>query len=168
MFSPAQTFGETPPVDVTQSPLDFQVVGGSLKQIAPQPAQFQQGDFKDFEEPPILRTVGLQRDFELIKPWITDCQPFLVCGPEGSGKSLLIRAALNELKKQQKIQVATIFCNSQTTAAQVIQKLNQVCVKGTFSQGRILRPKDCSRLVLYLKDINLPKPDKYNTIQLIA
>lgn len=34
--------------------------------------------------------------------------------------------------------------------------------------GRILKPKNCQRLILYLKDINLPKPDKYNTIQLIA
>jgi dynein heavy chain 2 len=33
---------------------------------------------------------------------------------------------------------------------------------------RVLRPRDAERLVLYLKDINLPKPDKYDTIQLIA
>jgi len=37
-----------------------------------------------------------------------------------------------------------------------------------FAQGRILRPKDAARLVVYLKDINLPKPDKYQTIQMIA
>lgn len=57
--------------------------------------------------------------------------------------------------------MATIYCNAQTTAAQIIQKLNQICMKGTFAKGRILKPKDASRLVLYLKDINLPKPDKY-------
>ena len=34
--------------------------------------------------------------------------------------------------------------------------------------GRVLRPKDSDRLILYLKDLNLPKPDKYDTIQLIA
>jgi P-loop containing dynein motor region len=32
----------------------------------------------------------------------------------------------------------------------------------------VLRPKDSERLILYLKDLNLPKPDKYDTIQLIA
>ena len=31
-----------------------------------------------------------------------------------------------------------------------------------------MRPKDSERLILYLKDLNLPKPDKYDTIQLIA
>lgn len=30
------------------------------------------------------------------------------------------------------------------------------------------RPKECQRLIIYLKDINLPKPDKYDTIQLIS
>lgn len=34
--------------------------------------------------------------------------------------------------------------------------------------GRVYRPKECERLILYLKDINLPKPDKWGTSQLIA
>ena len=34
--------------------------------------------------------------------------------------------------------------------------------------GRVYRPKDTSRLVLYLKDINLPKPDKYETAEFVA
>jgi len=32
----------------------------------------------------------------------------------------------------------------------------------------VLRPRDCEHLVLYLKDINLPKPDKWGTSQTIA
>jgi len=32
----------------------------------------------------------------------------------------------------------------------------------------VYRPKECQRLIVYLKDINLPKPDKYETIQLIS
>ena len=34
--------------------------------------------------------------------------------------------------------------------------------------GRVYKPKDCERLILYLKDINLPKPDKWGTSQLVA
>jgi dynein heavy chain 2 len=41
-------------------------------------------------------------------------------------------------------------------------------MKGSSGLGRVLKPKECSRLVVYLKDINLPKPDKYQTIQLIS
>jgi len=43
-----------------------------------------------------------------------------------------------------------------------------MCSQSTNSQGRVYRPKECQRLIIYLKDINLPKPDKYDTIQLIS
>lgn len=43
-----------------------------------------------------------------------------------------------------------------------------MCTQSSKSHGRVYRPKDGQKLVIYLKDINLPKPDKYNTIQLIA
>ena len=38
----------------------------------------------------------------------------------------------------------------------------------TTNTGKALRPPDNSRLILYLKDINLPRPDKYQTAQLVA
>jgi dynein heavy chain 2 len=63
-----------------------------------------------------------------------------------------------------RINLTTIHCNSQTKSIEVINKLYQICLKGNRGGGRILKPKDCSRQVLYLKDINLPKPDKYETI----
>ena len=34
--------------------------------------------------------------------------------------------------------------------------------------GRVYRPRDCERVILFLKDLNLPKPDKWGTSQLIA
>lgn len=43
-----------------------------------------------------------------------------------------------------------------------------MCSQSTGSSGKVYRPRDCQRLIIYLKDINLPKPDRYNTIQLIA
>ena len=36
------------------------------------------------------------------------------------------------------------------------------------TSGRVYRPRDCERLILYLKDLNLPKPDKWGTSQIIA
>ncbi len=50
----------------------------------------------------------------------------------------------------------------------MLQKLNQLCIQSSAKNGRLYRPKECQRLILYLKDINLPKPDEYETIQLIA
>lgn len=45
---------------------------------------------------------------------------------------------------------------------------SQVCMVISTNTGRVYRPRDCERLILYLKDINLPKPDKWGTSQLIA
>jgi len=46
--------------------------------------------------------------------------------------------------------------------------LSQVCLIVSSSNGRVFRPKECDRLILYLKDLNLAKPDKYGTCMLIA
>ena len=43
-----------------------------------------------------------------------------------------------------------------------------MCLLISTSNGHVFRPKECERLILYLKDINLPKPDKWGTAQLIS
>uniref|UniRef100_A0A7S0W0F2 Cytoplasmic dynein 2 heavy chain 1 n=2 Tax=Hemiselmis TaxID=77924 RepID=A0A7S0W0F2_9CRYP len=114
---------------------------------------------------PVIKTVDLFKNFDLIGPWLDNNEPFLLVGPEGSGKSMLLRHAFSV--KMKGVEVATINCNAQTSAIHVIQKLQQSCTVATAATGRVYRPKS-EKLVLYLKDINLPKPDKYDTMQLIA
>ena len=166
----SKELGVRPPVD-PKAPLDF-YYGKDNGQFRPHAHdlinQLKPSDFLDINEPPLVRTIGAQRDLDLIKSWVHNGDPFVLVGPEGCGKNLLIRNAFEELKKTMKIQIAVISCNAQTAASQIIQKLNQICLKAVFAQGRIYRPKEANRLVLYLKDINLPKPDKYQTIQMIA
>ncbi len=43
----------------------------------------------------------------------------------------------------------------------------QTCEQLSSLNGRVYKPKGCENLILYLKDINLPKPDKWGTCQLI-
>ena len=62
-------------------------------------------------------------------------------------------------------QVAVVHCSAQTLASHVIRKLGAVCSVSQTQTGRMYRPKEASRVVLYLKDINLPKPDKCATGQ---
>ena len=64
--------------------------------------------------------------------------------------------------------VAVVHCSANITPQHVIQKLSQVCLIVSSSNGRVFRPKECDRLILYLKDLNLAKPDKYGTCMLIA
>jgi len=116
----------------------------------------------------LIRTVGAIRNTDIIKVWVKSGDPFVLVGPEGCGKNLIIRNSFQELKQTQKITIIMISCNAQTRSSQVIQKLNQVCLKQTTVRGRVFKPNKCNRLVIYLKDINLPKPDEYQTIELIA
>ena len=127
-------------------------------------------DIKEFNTNtsyPIVKTPSIQRDYSIIKLWFDQELPFVIVGHEGVGKSLLINHLLSNNPKG-KYSVCTINCTSRTNSSSIIQKLNQSCVISNSSKGKILRPKDAQRLVLIIKDINLPKPDKYETIQLIS
>lgn len=77
-------------------------------------------------------------------------------------------AGIADLEKSEKCRVITIHCNRETSGSSIVQKLLQVCQKSSSASGRILKPLSCSRQIIVLKEINLPKPDKYNTIQLVS
>ena len=113
---------------------------------------------------PIIKTKDVLKNTDLFNIWLLHNEPFLLVGPEGCGKSMLLRYAFRSLKNAE---VTIINCNAQTMAIHVIQKLQQFCTVATSQSGRVYRPKS-DKLILYLKDINLPKPDKYATMQLIA
>ena len=114
---------------------------------------------------PIVKTTNTQMNLSIIEIWLDNNEPFIVVGPEGAGKSLLINHAISKLRS---CEITTLNCTSQTNSTNIIQKLLQSCTMSNTSRGKCLRPKDSQKLILYLKDINLPKPDKYNTIQLIS
>ncbi|OWF37256.1 Cytoplasmic dynein 2 heavy chain 1 [Mizuhopecten yessoensis] len=116
---------------------------------------------------PVIRTGDVQRGLDYFMPWLQqdNKHPFILVGPEGCGKGMLLRYCFDQLRSTQ---VATVHCSAQTNPTHVLQKLNQSCMVLNTNTGRVYRPKDCERLILYLKDINLPKPDKWGTCQLIA
>uniref|UniRef100_A0A672GCW4 Dynein cytoplasmic 2 heavy chain 1 n=1 Tax=Salarias fasciatus TaxID=181472 RepID=A0A672GCW4_SALFA len=116
---------------------------------------------------PVIETPGIQRGLHCFSLWLSaqHRQPFMVVGPEGCGKGMLLRYAFSRLRSTQ---VAVVHCSAQTSSRHVLQKLGQTCLLLSSNTGRVFRPKDCENLVLYLKDINLPKPDKWGTSNLIA
>nr|DBA32514.1 TPA: hypothetical protein GDO54_000298 [Pyxicephalus adspersus] len=124
-------------------------------------------DFSNPQALPVIRTPDIQRGLDYFRPWLgSDTkQPFILVGPEGCGKGMLLRYAFSQLRSTQ---IATVHCSAQTSSRHVLQKLTQTCLVISTNTGRVYRPKDCERLVLYLKDINLPKPDKWGTNSLVA
>lgn len=122
-------------------------------------------DKNDLREGAVVPTISVQRTLHMIQPWVDQLQPFILVGPEGCGKNMVIRHAFSQLKSTS---MTVLHCNAQTTAEHVIQRISQACSLFSTNSGRVYRPRDSERLVLYLKDINLPKPDAYNTCMLIA
>ncbi|XP_053400577.1 cytoplasmic dynein 2 heavy chain 1-like [Mercenaria mercenaria] len=116
---------------------------------------------------PVIRTSDVQRAMDFFSPWLApdNKQPFILVGPEGCGKGMMLKHCFEQLRSTS---VAVVHCSAQTSPTHVLQKLSQTCMVLNTNTGRVYRPKDCERLVLYLKDINLPKPDKWGTCQLIA
>ncbi|XP_013392185.1 cytoplasmic dynein 2 heavy chain 1, partial [Lingula anatina] len=116
---------------------------------------------------PVIKTGDIQRGLDYFAPWLSaeNKQPFILVGPEGCGKGMLLKYCFEQLRSTQ---IATVHCSAQTNPTHVLQKLNQSCMVISTNTGRVYRPKDCERLVLFLKDLNLPKPDKWGTSQLIA
>ncbi|KAJ3042257.1 Cytoplasmic dynein 2 heavy chain 1 [Rhizophlyctis rosea] len=146
--------------------LNFYV--NSSGRVAPyqseEPGGLDMGAMQDLERLPVIETIDVKRALDMIMPWFTHNQPFLLIGPEGAGKHMILRHCFSKLKS---ISTATIHCSAQTRSSHILQRLQQTCSAVQSTTGRVLRPRDAERLVLYLKDINLPKPDKYDTVELV-
>ncbi|CAM9184751.1 unnamed protein product, partial [Discosporangium mesarthrocarpum] len=169
-----QWAGERPP-DVS-APLDCYSERGSLLPYVGSRGDAGDGDSRDARAIGpryVVHTVSVQRTLTLLEPWIERGEPFILVGPEGCGKDTIIRHAISRHRPGRKKTALTVLhCNAQTTAEHVITKagflIAQTCSLFSAPEGRVYRPRDCEQLVLYLKDINLPRPDKYNTCMLIA
>jgi dynein heavy chain 2 len=123
----------------------------------------------DLRKTPMISTVDCQRNLAIMQAWTkplpggSTFRPFILVGPEGCGKTMLLSNLFANIPNSK---TAIVNCSAQTVATHVIQKLKQMCQVFNTNQGRVLRPKDADRLILLLKDLNLPKPDKYGTVQL--
>ncbi|KAJ3344816.1 Cytoplasmic dynein 2 heavy chain 1 [Entophlyctis luteolus] len=144
--------------------LDFHTKDGHIVSYQSQIPEYshQQISF-DAGSVPVIETIDVQRTMDTIIPWLKEENPFLVIGPEGAGKNMI----LTHCFKRANASVATVHCSAQTKSFHLVQRLSQFCMSVSTSNGRTLKPKDSEKLILYLKDINLPKPDKYDTVELI-
>ena len=120
----------------------------------------------NLESLPLIYTADVQMMIGSIMPWLSDDkQPFILVGPEGCGKSKVLQHCFSKLRGTN---VATIHCSANITPYHVMEKLSQICLTVSSSNGRVYTPKEADRLILYFKDLNLAKPDKYGTSQLIS
>ncbi|TPX45912.1 hypothetical protein SeLEV6574_g03556 [Synchytrium endobioticum] len=112
----------------------------------------------------VVETIEVQHQSRILESWMVDRVPILLVGPDGSGKNLLLRHVTSKLRYR----MVTLYCSTQTKPIHVMQRILQSCVSVSGATGRVLKPKDGDRLVVYLRDVNLPKEDKYDTVELVS
>jgi dynein heavy chain 2 len=62
--------------------------------------------------------------------------------------------------------VVTINCSAKTDANQCLSKLLQFCQIAATAAGQVLRPRNTEKALVYFKNFDLPKADKWGTVQL--
>ncbi|MCP9266202.1 DYHC2 [Dirofilaria immitis] len=119
------------------------------------------------ERIPYILTANAQANRDTICSWLDNRnrQPFIIYGPDGSGKESLLRYCL---KLDPNSQIALLHCSAQTGSQQVLDLLHQYCIQIGNASGRVLKPKEKQNLILYIKGINIVKPDKWGFCEIIA
>ncbi|VDK75265.1 unnamed protein product, partial [Onchocerca ochengi] len=114
-----------------------------------------------------ILTANAQANRDTICSWLDNRnrQPFIIHGPDGSGKESLLRYCV-ELDPSS--QLAILHCSARTGSQQVLDLLHQYCVQISSASGRVLKPKEKQNLIFYIKGINIVKPDKWGTCEIIA
>lgn len=128
------------------------------------PRNLENSSISDPDNLPVVETTDVQQNLSVLQPWLKKGESIILVGKEGSGKHTLMRYALAQ---ERSLSVVTIHCSSQTRSAHLLRRIQQACIGISTNTGRVLRPKDSERLVIYLKDINLPAPDSYETVELV-
>lgn len=101
------------------------------------------------------------RHEDLLASWIIDHRNVILCGPPGSGKTMILTCVLRSLSNYD-----ACFLNfSSATQPEIILKtFEQYCSIVNSSKGLVLQPNQSGRwLVVFCDEINLPANDKYGT-----
>jgi dynein heavy chain 2 len=112
-----------------------------------------------------IATPTLQRTAAVLAPWVAAGSPVLLVGPPGAGKATLVDALT---AGRRGTSVATLHCNASTGPAEIVARLRSCCALMTGGSGRVFRPLTGDRLVLLVKDVDLPAADAYGTVPLTA
>ncbi|KFB35182.1 AGAP010790-PA-like protein [Anopheles sinensis] len=113
----------------------------------------------------LVKTPLMKLNSDLLKRIIAskERQVALLVGPSGNGKSLLLQTIVGEFSGYQ---LVTINCSAQLTTANILYTLKQNSLIVTTVKGKEYRP-NFSRIVLYLKNIDLCPVDCWGTCEVV-
>lgn len=108
----------------------------------------------------LVTTPDTLRHEELLLSWIHNKRNAILCGPPGSGKTMIMTAVLKSLTNYESV---ALNFSSNTGFDLILKTLEQYCVVNNGSKGFIMKPKNDKKLIIFCDEINLPANDKYGT-----
>lgn len=115
----------------------------------------------------VIPTIDTVRHVEVLRAWLAEHRPLILCGPPGSGKTMTLT---NTLASFPDFEIASLNFSSATTPELLLKTFDHFCeFKKNPSGDTILRPSLPGKwLVVFCDEINLPKADKYGTQRIIS
>ncbi|XP_060532310.1 cytoplasmic dynein 2 heavy chain 1 isoform X2 [Cylas formicarius] len=113
----------------------------------------------------LLLTGQVKYYLSIIREWLdkTTNQHFLMLGPHGSAKRLMISHVIASYFDTE---IVTIHCNAGLLTHHIIQKLLQHCLSLSTNKGKMLKPRR-GRLILHFRNVHLLSHDKWGTSMVI-
>ena len=106
---------------------------------------------------PLLATEGLCQGLALLMPWMATGAPVLLMGDIGCGRSTVMHVALEQTYGAA-FRCVEVHCHAQTTPSVVIDTLLHVYSFRTAScEAKTLRATDRKKIVLFLRDLDVPR-----------
>lgn len=114
----------------------------------------------------VIPTTDTVRNEDRLYSWLSQRKPVILCGPPGSGKTMSLTKALNQLPHCEQI---GLNFSSASTPELIQRTLEQYCVYRKTPKGVTMLPKNEGQwLVMFCDEINLPARDTYGTQRIIS
>ena len=114
----------------------------------------------------VVPTLDTVRHEWLLRAFLADHMPLVLCGPPGSGKTMTLFSALRALPD---MEVVGLNFSSATTPELLLKTFDHYCEYKRTPSGITIQPTLINKwLVLFCDEINLPDEDDYGTQRVIA